>query len=256
MDGLPAKTGLAWIKEGVLLFIRQPGQLFTLFTAYFLFTLLLQLIPVIGGILTFVLVPVTAMVFMHACVHVEQEKQVHPNLLLTAFQSPALPSLLKLGALYPIATILAVASSMVIDGGMLLSLMSGKMALNAKEAHDPKVMLAMLFAFVVYLPAGMAFWYAAPLISWKKMGLGKALFYSFFAVLRNLKAFAAYIGMWIVIYFAMTALASLLIAPMLGIRAAAVVLLMMMPVVMVLMYCSFYPTFTDLFGRPDPETAP
>ena len=61
-------------------------------------------------------------------------------------------------------------------------------ALDAKTVRESNMSLAMLCAAVLYTPAAMAFWYAAPLVMWQKMAVGKAIFYSFFSVRRAGKA--------------------------------------------------------------------
>ncbi len=114
----------------------------------------------------------------------------------------------------------------------------------------------MLVAFIVYIPAIMAFWYAAPLITWQKMTLGKALFYSFFSVLRTGKAFILYALAWLAIGIVLPAIVSTVIA--LLINSMAVMIFILMPLSMILtiiMYCSFYPTYIHLFGRPTPDVS-
>ncbi|MGH8808813.1 MAG: BPSS1780 family membrane protein, partial [Noviherbaspirillum sp.] len=109
----------------------------------------------------------------------------------------------------------------------------------------------------VYTPAAMAFWYAAPLIAWQNMSVGKAIFYSFFAVKRSGKAFLVYGLAWVMIGVLMPALLSSLVALIFG-KAFAVmfVLLTVSLILTVVMYCSFYPTYTHVFGRPEADAAP
>jgi hypothetical protein len=97
----------------------------------------------------------------------------------------------------------------------------------------------------------MAFWYAAPLIMWQQMPLGKALFYSFFAVRRAGRAFLVYGLAWIVIAIAVPTVISMIIALVSG--SFTVVFFILLPIsimLTVVMYCSFYPTYTSVFGKP------
>jgi hypothetical protein len=113
----------------------------------------------------------------------------------------------------------------------------------------------MMFSAAVYIPAAMAFWYAAPLIFWQKMGVGKAVFYSFFAVKRAGSAFLVYGLSWMLIGVLLPALISSLIAMLFA--KSFVVMLILLPLSLMLtvvMYCSFYPTYTAIFGRPDSTT--
>ncbi|RJF99573.1 BPSS1780 family membrane protein [Noviherbaspirillum saxi] len=252
MEKLPANAGWLWVKEGFALFRKQPAEMSTLFLAYMFLMLALGIVPLLGQILPMVLIPVFSMAFMQACTQIEKGKKVYPNLLLTGFRSPAFPSLLKLGVLYLVAAVAAVAASALIDGGVFWQVMSSDQALDRDTIRNSNMSLAMLFSAAVYTPAAMAFWYAAPLIFWQKMGVGKAVFYSFFAVKRSGKAFIVYGLSWLLIGVLMPAMVSSLIAML--VAKAFVVMLVLLPLSLmltVIMYCSFYPTYTSVFGHPE-----
>ncbi|HCE10272.1 MAG TPA: hypothetical protein DIT28_05030 [Oxalobacteraceae bacterium] len=251
MEKLPANTGWLWIRQGFALFRKQPIEMSTLFLSYMFLMLGLGLIPVLGQILPLLLVPMFSIGFMQACADIEQGKRVHPKLLLTGFRSPAFRKLLGLGVLYLLAALVAVGASSLVDGGVFWQAMSGQIALDAKTVRDSNMTMAMLFAAAVYLPAAMAFWYAAPLIAWHDMGVGKAIFYSFFAVWRAGKAFMLYGLAWIGIGVLMPAMVSALVGLLADtVALTMVVLLPLSIVVTVVMYCSFYATYTQMFGQP------
>ena len=257
MEKLPAKTGWIWIKEGFALFRKQPAEISTLFLAYMFLMLALNIVPLLGQVLPLVLVPVFAMSFMQACVNIEQGKRVYPNLLLIGFRSPALKNLLTLGALYLVAAVIALAASTLIDGGVFWTAVTGQAALDAKEIQESNMSLAMLFSAAVYVPAAMAFWYAAPLIMWQKMGVMKAVFYSFFAVSREMKAFTVYGLAWAAIGVVLPAIISVLIAVLVGNQAVTLMILLPLSIALtVVMYCSFYPTYTHIFGKPGADLPP
>jgi hypothetical protein len=208
-------------------------------------------------VLPLILVPVFSMAFMQACLQVEQGKKVYPNLLLTGFRSPAFRQLLVLGVLYVIAAVLAIAASALIDGGVFWQVVSGNKGLDEQTIRDANLSLSMMFSAAVYAPAAMALWYAAPLIMWQRMGVGKAIFYSFFTVRRQLAAFAVYALAWVLIGVLLPAVISSLIALALGNALVVMVVLMTLSLVLtVVMYCSFYATYTHVFGRPDLSPAP
>jgi hypothetical protein len=256
MDKLPAKTGWLWVKEGFEIFSKRPAELTTLFFGYLFLMLLVGIVPVIGQLMPLVLVPLFSMTFMHACVHVKQNKRVYPNLLLTGFRSPAVRTLIKLGMLYLLAAIIAIGASSLVDGGIFFQAITGQIPIDADTVRDSNMTMAMFFAVVLYTPAAMAFWYAAPLIGWQGMGVGKAIFYSFFAVRRAGKAFIVYGFAWINIGIILPVIASSLVGALLNSPSASVfVMLPMSMVLTVIMYCSFYPTYTQMFGEP-PEPLP
>lgn len=251
MKNLPAITGWLWVKEGFALFRKQPAEISTLFIAYMFLMLIIGIVPLLGQILPIVLMPVFSVAFFQACTQIEQNKKVYPNLLALGFRAPEFRSLLKLGVLYLIAAVIAVGASMLVDGGVFWQLMSGDKALDAETIRQSNMTTAMMFSALVYLPAGMAFWYAPYLIMWQKMEVRKAIFYSFFAVKRSGKAFIVYGLAWLLVGVLIPAILSSLLAMLLG--TAAIMMAVLLPLTLMLtvvMYCSFYPTYTDVFGRP------
>jgi hypothetical protein len=251
MDRLPASTGWLWVKEGFALFRKQPFEMSTLFLSYMFLMLALGLLPAVGQILPMLLVPVFSMSFMQACLQVEQGRKVYPTLLMVGFRSPALPNLIKLGVLYLLAAVIAVAASALVDGGVFWQIMSGQRELDAETIRNSNLSLSIMFSATVYTPAAMAFWYAAPLVMWQGMGVFKAIFYSFFAVQRSGRAFLVYGLAWALIGVLMPAILSSLVALVFG--RAIVVMLVLLPLSLMLtvvMYCSFYPTYTHIFRRP------
>ena len=252
MEKLPAMTGWIWVKEGFSLFRKQPTEISTLFLAYVFAILAVGFLPLLGQVLPLVLTPVFSMAFMQACVHIEQGKKVYPNLLLTGFRMPALRNLLKLGVLYLIAAVVAVALSALVDGGLFWLAVSGQKALEPETIHNSNVPLAMMFSSAAYTLATMAFWYAAPLITWKNMSVGKAIFYSFFSVKHAYKAFAVYGTAWFAIGMTLLSIVSSIAALIVG-KAFAVIIawLAALLILITVIYCSFYPTYISLFGRPE-----
>jgi hypothetical protein len=251
MEKLPALTGWLWLKQGFALFRKQPAEMSTLFMGYMFLMLVLGMIPVLGQLLPLMLVPIFSLGFLQACANIEQGKRVFPNLLLTGFRSPARNRLLQLGGLYLLAAIIAVAASSLIDGGVFWRAMSGQMDLDTNAVRDSNMSLAMLFAAALYTPAAMAFWYAAPLIAWHQMGVVKAIFYSFFAVYRQGRAFLVYGLAWVAVGILLPVAVSLVTA--LLFEKAIITIMVLLPlsiVLSVIMYCSFYPTYTQVFGKP------
>jgi hypothetical protein len=250
MDTPPALTGWIWIKQGFVLFRKQPAELSTLFLSYMFLMLAVGIVPLLGQILPLMLVPVFSITFMQACINVESGKRVYPNLLLTGFRSPALKRLLTLGVLYLLAAIVAMGISSLVDGGVFWQMMTGRAAIDARTMRASNMLLAMLVAALVYIPAAMAFWYAAPLTAWQGMSLPKAIFYSFFAVRRAGKAFLVYLFGWLIIGVILPLLVSSLLALLTGKAFVTVLVLLPLSIILtVIMYCSFYPTYTSIFGK-------
>jgi hypothetical protein len=251
MQKLPATSGFLWIRQGFAIFRKKPAELSTLFLTYMFLMLALGIIPVIGQLLPLILVPVFAIAFMQACMNVENDQRVFPNLLLVGFRSPAVRSLLLLGVLYLLAALVAIGASSLVDGGALWQAMVSRSDLDTPDVRHSNMSLAMVFAALVYLPAAMAFWFAAPLLVWQQMPLPKALFYSFFAVVGAGRAFLLYAMGWLALGVVVPALVSTLVALLIGSVSVTVFILLPLSIVLtVVMYCSFYPTSTQIFGKP------
>lgn len=252
---ITARTGISWIREGFALFRQQPGELSMLFLLYMLLMFSLSLIPMVGQLLPLLLVPAFSMAFMQACVEIEAGRKVTPRLLLTAFRSPALGTVLQLGAFYLLAAIGAVLASSLIDGGVFWKLMSGNWRPTMKACRWPTCRWRCCSRRWSTCRPRWRSGSAAPLAVWQRMGLFKAIFYSFFAVRRCGKAYIAYALGWVLVGIALPAEISAVLGLLLGKNIVTVMLLMPLSVILTLvMYCSFYPTYTAVFDRPEPSS--
>ena len=155
-DDISTSKGIDWIRQGFALFRKQPAELSMLFLLYMLLMFVLSRIPLIGQLLPLLLVPTFSMAFMQACVEIEAGRKVRSDLLLTAFRSPALGTLLRLGVLYLLAAILAVAASTIIDDGVFWKLMSGQLRADEQNIPVADLPLAMMFSALIYAPFAMA----------------------------------------------------------------------------------------------------
>ena len=75
---------------------------------------------------------------------------------------------------------LSFAVTMAVDGGVLWDFVSNNRVIDEKALRETSIIGSLLLARLFNLPAMMGFWFAAPLIMWNGMGVGKAIFYSFF----------------------------------------------------------------------------
>ncbi|CAN7721277.1 BPSS1780 family membrane protein [Pseudoduganella sp. LjRoot289] len=249
MGKFPASTGWLWIKQGFQLFLRQPGGLTSLAMLYAMLNLVMNLVPVVGQLASIVLIPAFSVAFMQACLDIEQGKRVLPALLLTGFRKPAFLKLLAVGLLYVSAAALAIGLSSLADDGMLLKLLTGKVDPNSKEAREASLGSAFVMIMLVGLPAAMAFCFSAPLIYFQNMGVGKAMFFSFFAVWRALKTFIVFAFSQFGLMLVLTQIIGMLFG------GSPKVLVMVMQIVLllfsVLIHCSFYSSYRQIFGIPD-----
>lgn len=257
MTKIPAITGWKWVKEGFAIFRKQPAQFMMLFTGYMMIMFLLGLVPIVGQMMPLVFAPAFSMIFMIACDQVERGERIQPFVLRAHLGSPQFRRLLPLGLLYLLAGGLAIGASSLFDGGFFLKTMLGQVEATPEAVRQSGMMATLMIAGLFYLPAAMAFWYAAPLIVWRGMPIFKAIFYSFFAVFHAGRAFLVYAASWIVLGVLVPAFLSIILALIIGRGPLVMIFMFIMSIVLtVVMYCSFYPTYVHVFGRPnavDPE---
>src|SRR5439155_20066733 len=77
------------------------------------------------------------------------------------------------------------------SGGSMTLILSGQQR-SVEAMQDGSVLNAMLVAALAATPVAMAFWFAPVLVAWRRIGAAQSLFYSFFAVWRNWRAFFVY----------------------------------------------------------------
>lgn len=244
--------GWLWVKQGFLLFRQQPTEIMALFFAYMFTSLGLSLVPLIGQVLPLLLMPTLMMGFMQACRRVQNAEKVTVGVLFDGFRSPAFSRLLWLGVFYVLMAVLAIAASSLMDGGMFWDVMVLQKEVDEAAIRNSDMLSAALLAALAYVPALMAFWYAGALIMWNGMAVSKALFYSFFAVKRAAYAFIAFGAAWLLIGVIAPTFVAMLIGAIVGnVFAVMIVVVPISLALTAVMYCSFYPTYVDVFGKPD-----
>ena len=237
------------MKQGFGLFRKQPGGLSMLFLGYMFCMLALSIIPLLGQLLSVILLPVFSVAFAQGCLNIDQGKRVLPSLLLSGFRKPAMPVLAALGVLYIITAMVVLGVSSLADGGVLWQLLTGQ--INPQTApdviRDSNIGSAILLSALLCIPAAMAFCFAAPLIYWQHVSLGKAMFFSFFAIWRSLSAFIVFAATW----FALSVVTTQLLFMIVGRTQMAIQLMMPLSMILtVIMHCSFYAAYRQIFGVP------
>jgi hypothetical protein len=97
-------------------------------------------------------------------------------------------------------------------------------------------------------------YFAAPLTYWKQMKTGKAVFYSFFAVVRSARVFIVLLAAWFGAFFVLVAITSVVFGPS---TLGRVMLTWLVFLFMLLLQCSMYAGYRTIFGKPtDKEAQP
>jgi hypothetical protein len=247
MNNMPAITGWNWLKEGTGLFRKQPAALTTLLFANILFSLLISAVPLLGKMVAVVLIPSFSMAFMKACLMIENGERVTPAVLLTGFRKPAFGALWKIGLVYLGASLLlTMLTKVAIDPGFWEQV-SQPVDPSAPPQVQASDLLAMLGIFILDVAVLIALAFAAPLTYWQHMSLGKATFYSFFAVLKNARVFLVLLMAWFGIFFGVCFIVALLLG---GSSLARVAIMWLIFLFVLLLQCAIYAGYRQIFGKP------
>lgn len=254
MKGLPASTGLLWLKQGFALFRQQPGILMMLIFTNLLIAMLLSQFPLLGPMLMLCAVPSFTMAIQQSCRLIDEGQRVHPRVLLTGFRKDAIKPLFKLGLVYMgILLVLSFLAFLFLDPASL------KAAQASMAAQEPPILdsrTALVFSSIM-LALGLSMLtlsFAPGLTYWKRMPTFKAIFYSVFAVFGSKAPMAvmlfAWVGMFIMVQFVITAL--------LGATAISQVIITWFSFIAILIFhCATYAAYKQILGAPEdlPEMA-
>ena len=243
MNTPQAIAGWHWIQQGFSTFKKKPFELLFMFFGLIFVNLGLSLVPFVGAVIPFIFGPALGMGIMHACRDINEGKPITTGSLFIAFRTPALRTLLTLGALYTLLLVGALACSIPFDNGALWNYVSEPAKADPKLLVKSDIGLGMLIFFTVFTPVAMSFWFGGPLVMWHGMSAVKAIFYSFFAVWRARKAFLVYLLSWCGIL----SLLGLLIGLSGGVLG--VIMLPLMLTISLVMYCTFFYSYKAVFSR-------
>lgn len=247
MNNMPAITGWTWLKEGTALFRKQPAALTTLLFANILINLLIGVVPLLGPLLAMVLIPSFSLAFMKACLMIENGERVTPAVVMTGFKKPVLAELSKIGLVYlGLSVVLTVLARMVVDFELIQQVLQPADPKNVPPV--PSWEFVKMFALsALNASVLIALSFAPPLVYWQKMAPGKAIFYSFFAVVKSARVFLVLLTSWLGIML----LGLFVIVIIMGTSMFGRVLMMWLVFLFVLLLqCAMYAGYRQIFGKP------
>jgi hypothetical protein len=249
---MPASTGWSWLKQGASLFRKQPAALTTLLFANILIVIAIGFLPYLGPLLAVVLIPSFSMAFMQACLMIDNGRRVTPAVLLTGFRKPAVATLVKVGLVYlVISVLLQLLMTMTLDPALMQQLGKPIDPDAVPQVHLSDV-LALGGILLFEVVALMALCFAAPLTYWQKMGVGKAIFYSFFAVLKSARVFIVLLLAWFGIFTGAWTVLMLIFG---SARLGQMVIMWLGFLFILLLQCAMYAGYRQIFGKPDDPAA-
>jgi hypothetical protein len=249
---LPASAGLQWINLGWYLFRRQPMALFSWAMFITLILLLATMLAPIGPMLFIVMIPCITFVTLSLSRVVHIGQKLTPALWIEPLKAPGLMrKLLVMGVIYvAICLLVGLIAFLPFAAGL-----SEAMRIVAESQDVDPLIQAMrtpMMIFVgLYVILAALFWYSPILVGWHSTSITQALFFSAIACWRNKWAFLTYGIAWAAIFFFVDLLVGLLVAMGISIDIAAT---LQVPVNILLgsvLYASFYPTYTSVFGQSD-----
>jgi hypothetical protein len=256
MRTVPARNGWLWLLKGFALFRKNPVMWMFLTFTYWIAVTLLGQVRYVGPAASTVLLPAFSVSFMVMCAVLDRGGVLQPALLVSGFrQRPA--TLAALGAGYLAAIVATLAVSSLADSGALLKWVLSGAHPSTEALSDGSVSLALLLAALASAPVLMAFWFAPVLAAWDRMGAVQSLFYSFFSVWRNWRAFFVYgavLALVIAGFLLLVTIAAILFRGQLQTLAfiAQLFVLSMLPAV----FGSCYASYRDIFpDKPGPGAA-
>jgi len=254
MRVVPAKNGWKWLLQGFELFRKSPAMwLFLVFT-YWIAVAMLGQIRYVGLAASTVLLPAFSVSFMVMCAALEGGRALQPALLFSGFRrEPA--RLMTLGAAYLVSIVAVLGAASVADSGALLRWVLSGQEPSVESLRDGSVSRGLMLAALAGTPVLMAFWFAPVLAAWAGLGAAQSLFYSFFAVWRNWRAFC--------VYGAVLALAGMVFLTLVAVVAVSAqgqiqtlrfLALLFSLLTLPVLFASFYAGYRDIF--PENEIPP
>lgn len=246
---VPARVGLYWVKLGVKTFFRQPLAMSGLFFMFMATVSVLSLIPLLGTVISLVLVPAATLGLMAATREAVQGRFPMPSALISGLRGKPVQTrnMLILGALYAAGLLLVLGVATLFGGEAPPPVDPNAADVTAEMVRASLANQGLLAGLVIYLPVLMAFWHAPALVHWHGVSPGKSLFFSFMACWGNKGAMLFYTLGWVGVFMLVGLFMSLLGALFGGAGALNIVLYPAVLFMASMFHTSIYFTFVDSF---------
>lgn len=260
---VPARQGSIWARQGFRVFFKRPMVFAALFALFMFAVFVLALLPVIGPLLLLGLLPLVTLVFMLATKATLAGELATPTALFSPLRMdrPRRIAMLKLGAIYALATFAILALSDVIDGGAFDALMDALPNVQTKPElvnaalANPRLAEGLLLRTALTSLLSVPFWHAPALVYWGGQGCAQSLFSSTLACWRNKGAFTVYMLTWVSAVMLFATLGSIVFGLLGQLPLFAVAATPFSLMLTTVFYASLYFSFADCFEAA-PEAPP
>lgn len=185
-----AGKGWEWIVKGFELFKKQPGNWIVITIVLFVILLVLAVIPFLGAIATFLLMPVFTGGLMLGCQSQARDGKLEINHLFAGFNTQT-GNLVTLGAISIGAWIVVMLPVMAIVGfGAFFGASAGGAA--GIGGMGASFLLAFLIVFALSVVIYMGLWFAPALVVLREIAPVPAIKLSFAACMKNIVPFLVY----------------------------------------------------------------
>jgi uncharacterized membrane protein len=235
---LDAESGLAWLSRGWSLFMRAPGQWIVMVLAMLVVSIICNMVPVIGNLLSPFVGALMAGGVLHGARRLQIEGRMETADLFAMLSHRALGPLLIVAAIYlglSIAATLVAVLAGIATGGMSLltnAIESDPSALVAGGSMVIAVLIGALLLVIALSLLMAMYWFAIPLIVFDAVEPWRAMKTSLAACLANILPMLVY-GVLLMVIF------------ILGMIPLLLGLLIAIPVLM----GSWLHSYQEIFGR-------
>jgi uncharacterized membrane protein len=190
-SGVPIGNSFSWLGKGWWHFKSSPLAWILTMIVWFIFSIVLSLIPVLGSIASVLIGPVIMAGFMYGCAEQDAGGDFSVSHLFSGF-SNNVGQLMLVAVFYFILVVVAVAIMM---GGVFLLGVSIPSP-DAVEGVSPGIVVGIASLFlVVLLPVLMSYIFAPALVMLDDLSAFDAMKYSFIGCLKNLLPLLIYVLM-------------------------------------------------------------
>ncbi len=207
------------------------------------------ILMIIGQAVLIVITPMLTFITLSACRRIARNEQMVLGLWLEPLRGrrDIRSGLLKLGLLYFVCCLVA---------GLIATLpYTANLAatIDADGQIDPErfasaIQAPMITFGILYILVSALFWHAPALIGWHRIKMVQAMFYSMVACWRNKWPFLAYGATWAALFMGLQIIGTFLMNAGLSAATAQIMLTPLNLIMAAVLYCSFYPVYTQVFG--------